>query len=135
MDDDNDDGFAANRERDLDDILRELEQTTHTTGKRKQGDGQQQWAGPRTREAEEGEAGDDGELADMVAMNAANQDLDVTVQVRAKHHVGDDRDEYEQAPATRPKRSQRPTNKKSLGEAEFGQLSKKAFGSTAGLTL
>jgi hypothetical protein len=31
MDDDNDDGFAANRERDLDDILRELEQTTHTT--------------------------------------------------------------------------------------------------------
>jgi len=31
MDDDNDDGFAANRERDLDDILRELEQSSHAT--------------------------------------------------------------------------------------------------------
>jgi len=74
----------------------------------------------------------------MVAMNATNQDLDVTVQVRAKHHVGDDRDVFDQAPATRPKRSQRPTNKKSLGEAEFrefGQFSKKGLGSTAGLTL
>ena len=55
----------------------------------------------------------------MVAMNASNQDLDVTVQVRAKHHVGDDRDVFDQAPVARPKRSQRPTNKKSLGEAEF----------------
>jgi hypothetical protein len=118
MDDDNDDGFAANRERDLDDILRELEQTTHTAGKRKPGEGQHQWGASRAQEAE-GEGGEDGELADMVAMNASNQDLDVTVQVRAKHHVGDDKDVFDQAPAARPKRNQRPTNKKSLGEAEF----------------
>ena len=55
----------------------------------------------------------------MVAMSASNQDLDVTVQVRAKHHVGDDKDVFDQAPAVRPKRSQRPTKKKSLGEADF----------------
>ena len=134
MDDDNDDGFAANRERDLDDILRELEQTTHASGKKKQGDAQ--WAASRAREAQEEEAGDNVELADMVAMNAGNQDLDVTVQVRAKHHVGDgDKDIFDQAPATRPKRSQRPSNKKSLGEHEFVQLSKKGLGATTGLTL
>ena len=138
MDDDNDDGFAANRERDLDDILRELEQSSHATAgvaKRKQGDG---WGATRAREEreEEEETGDDVELADMVAMNAGNQDLDVTVQVRAKHHVGDDKDTYfEQAPATRSKRNQRPSNKKSLGEAEFSAITKKALGATAGLTL
>ena len=93
MDDDNDDGFAANRERDLDDILRELEQTTHTTAaKRKQGDG---WGATRAREEQEENAGENVELADMVAMNAGNQDLDVTVQVRAKHHVGDDKDIFD----------------------------------------
>tara|TARA_B110000285_G_C14803099_1_gene458445 strand:+ start:381 stop:560 length:180 start_codon:yes stop_codon:yes gene_type:complete len=59
----------------------------------------------------------------------------VTVQVRAKHHVGDDKDVFEQAPTTRPKKSQRPTNKKSLGEAEFGALSKKALGHSSTLTL
>lgn len=134
MDDDNDDGFAANRERDLDDILRELqqEQNTHQTAtKRKQGDAA--WAGNAAQEEEE-EADENVELADMVAMTSG-QDLDVTVQVRAKHHVGDDKDIYESAPATRPKRSQRPTNKKSLGEAEFGALSKKAFGHSSTLTL
>ena len=125
MDDDNDDGFAANRERDLDDILRELEQTSHATAaKRKQGDGG--WGKPRVVESEEREDMEEeengsNELADMVAMNAGNQDLDVTVQVRAKHHVPDGEKDnfFDQAPATRTKRNQRPSNKKSLGEAEF----------------
>jgi|TARA_B110000285_G_C14803099_1_gene458444 ribosomal protein L12E/L44/L45/RPP1/RPP2 len=71
MDDDNDDGFAANRERDLDDILRELqqEQNTHGTAtKRKQGEAG--WGGARAQEEEEEEADENVELADMVAMTS-----------------------------------------------------------------